>query len=398
MTQTDLHIRPYDDADGPEVLRVHLAAIDAIDPRYADDTAKAAWRAGRSAAEYGEMQAAGCEHRVAMAGGRIVGFVAWRAGGAAELAGLYVCPEHQGRRIGQALLAHAEQALFEGRAGRIALASSANARGFFAACGYVETGRGQHPLRGGVTLDTVLMEKTRSALRPDGTPWRNFYGRRLGKKLRPAQQRDMDGALREIEPVGVTRADNPDRLPLDLPALFGDDRPVWLEIGFGAGEHMFHQARLNPEVGIIGCEPFINGVAQFMSKMRDAGVSNVRVHPGDARDLLEVLPQASLDRVFLLYPDPWPKTRHHRRRFVVPENLVAVARALRPGGIFRVATDIPDYVRQTLEVTRPMPEFEWLAEGPSDWREPWPDWTRTRYEAKAIREDRVPHYLTFRRV
>ncbi|WP_316015205.1 tRNA (guanosine(46)-N7)-methyltransferase TrmB [Roseobacter sp. HKCCA0434] len=241
------------------------------------------------------------------------------------------------------------------------------------------------------------MAKTRSALRPDGTPWRNFYGRRHGKKLRPAQQRDMDGALREIQPTGVTRADNPERTPLDLAALFGRDAPVWLEIGFGAGEHLFHQARTYPQVGIIGCEPFINGVAQFMSKMREAGVENVRVHPGDARDLLEVLPEASLDKVFLLYPDPWPKTRHHRRRFVVPENLVAVARALRPDGEFRVATDIPDYVRQTLEVTGTLPEFEWLAEGPTDWREPWDDWHRTRYEAKALREGRVPHYLTFRR-
>ncbi|WP_245895417.1 tRNA (guanosine(46)-N7)-methyltransferase TrmB [Pontivivens insulae] len=244
----------------------------------------------------------------------------------------------------------------------------------------------------------VRMEKHRTALRPDGTPWRNFYGRRHGKKLRPAQQRDMDGALVEIQPKGITRADNPTRTPLDLHELFGREAPTWLEIGFGAGEHMFHQAGLNPDVGIIGCEPYINGVAQFMSKMRDAGLSNVRVHPGDARDLLEVLPEASLDKVFLLYPDPWPKTRHHRRRFVVPENLVAVARALTPGGIFRVATDIPDYVRQTLEVTQPMPEFEWHAEAPADWRDPWSDWTRTRYEAKAIREDRTPHYLTFRRV
>lgn len=235
-------------------------------------------------------------------------------------------------------------------------------------------------------------------VREDGTEWRNFYGRRHGKKLRAAQAHDMDVTLAEIAPQGVTREDNPDRTPIDLTDLFGRDAPVWLEIGFGAGEHMFHQARSNPGVGIIGCEPYINGVAQLMSKMRDDLLDNVRIHAGDARDLLEVLPEGSLDRAFLLYPDPWPKTRHHRRRFASVENFIMLARALKSEAHLRVATDIPDYVRHTLDVVRRMPEFEWLAEGPADWREPWSDWTRTRYEAKAIREDRVPHYLTFRRV
>jgi tRNA (guanine-N7-)-methyltransferase len=123
----------------------------------------------------------------------------------------------------------------------------------------------------------------------------------------------------------------------------------------------------------------------------------VRVHPGDARDLLDVLPAGALARVFLLYPDPWPKARHHRRRFVTPEHLAPLARAMAPGAELRIATDIPDYVRQTLEQV-PRHGFAWTAARPADWRSPWPDWCRTRYEAKALREGRRPHYLTFQRL
>lgn len=229
-----------------------------------------------------------------------------------------------------------------------------------------------------------------------GAPWRNFYGRLKGKGLRPGQRRDLDQALPRLSPGPVGWDDNPDRQPLDLRARFGA-RPVWLEVGFGGGEHLVHQAAQNPDTAIIGCEPYINGVAMLLGRLRKAGATNVAVHPGDARDLFDVLPDASIARAFLLYPDPWPKARHHRRRFVTPEHLVPLARALMPGAIFRVATDIPDYVRQTLEEV-PRHGFEWLAWGPADWRAPWPDWTPTRYEQKALRERRVPHYLTFRRV
>jgi len=135
----------------------------------------------------------------------------------------------------------------------------------------------------------------------------------------------------------------------------------------------------------------------LLGKIRKAGVENLALHPGDARDLMDVLPEASIDRAFLLYPDPWPKARHHRRRFVTEEHLVPLARAMKAGAILRVATDIEDYVRQTLEEV-PKWGFEWLAEGPSDWRQPWADWISTRYEQKALREGRVPHYLTFRRL
>lgn len=230
---------------------------------------------------------------------------------------------------------------------------------------------------------------------PSGAPWRNFYGRFKGKGLRDSQQVYLDEDLAALSPGPVDWDVNPDRTPLDLDAVFGG-KPVWLEIGFGGGEHLVHQAALNPEVGIIGAEPYINGVAMLLGKIRQAGVDNLRVHPGDARHLFDVLPDQSLDRAFLLYPDPWPKKRHHRRRFVTPEHLEPLATKLKPGAIFRVATDIPDYVRQTLEQV-PGHGFEWLAEGPEDWRKPWGDWISTRYEQKAFREGRVPHYLTFRR-
>jgi tRNA (guanine-N7-)-methyltransferase len=188
---------------------------------------------------------------------------------------------------------------------------------------------------------------------------------------------------------------NPDREKLDVEAMF-DGRPLWLEIGFGGGEHLVHMAKTYPDMGIIGCEPFINGVAMLLGKIREAGVTNLKVHPGDARDLFDVLPDGCVEKAFLNYPDPWPKKRHHRRRFVTQEHLQPLAQVMAQGSEFRVATDIPDYVRQTMQEV-PQAGFEWLAEGPSDWREPWGDWISTRYEQKALREGRTPHYMTFRR-
>ncbi|MEM1236367.1 MAG: tRNA (guanine(46)-N(7))-methyltransferase TrmB [Pseudomonadota bacterium] len=230
---------------------------------------------------------------------------------------------------------------------------------------------------------------------PKGAPWRNFYGRRKGKGLRASQETYLEEDLAALSPGPVEWEENPDRAPLDLEARFGG-REVWLEIGFGGGEHMVHQAAQNPQVGIIGAEPYINGVAMLLGKIRSADLDNVAVHPGDARDLFDVLPKGSISRAFLLYPDPWPKARHHRRRFVTPEHLEPLAHVLAPGAIFRIATDIPDYVRQALEEV-PRAGFEWLAERPEDWRVPWGDWISTRYEQKALREGRRPHYLTFRK-
>ncbi len=226
-------------------------------------------------------------------------------------------------------------------------------------------------------------------------PRRNFYGRLKGKALKQSQKAYLAEDLTALSPGLVDWDENPERTLLDLKTLFGD-RPVWLEIGFGSGEHLVHQAAANPDVGIIGAEPYINGVATLLGKIRHAKVGNLAVYPGDARNLMDVLPMASIARAFLLYPDPWPKSRHHRRRFVTPEHLLPLARVMMPGAILRIATDIPDYVRQSLEEV-PRAGFEWLAERPADWREPWGDWLSTRYEQKALREGRVPHYLTFRR-
>ena len=238
-------------------------------------------------------------------------------------------------------------------------------------------------------------DETSPLTHPSGTPWRNFYGRFKGKTLRPTQIEYLENDLDALSPGPISVEENPDRTGLDMSAIF-DGKPVWLEIGFGGGEHLVHQATQNPDVGIIGCEPFINGVAMLLGKIRDADARNIRVYPGDARHLFDVVPEGSIDRAFLLYPDPWPKKRHHRRRFVTAEHLEPLARVLKKDAIFRVATDIPDYVRQTLQEV-PKAGFEWLAEGPEDWRTPWGDWISTRYEQKALREGRTPHYLTFRR-
>jgi tRNA (guanine-N7-)-methyltransferase len=217
------------------------------------------------------------------------------------------------------------------------------------------------------------------------TPRRNFYGRRHGKALKPAQRRYLADDLPRL-----TLGEIGDRL--DPRAIFGD-RPVWLEVGFGGGEHLVHQAGLNPGVGVIGAEPFVNGVAMCLGKIRRAGVENVRLHAGDARDLMDALPDGALAKAFLLYPDPWPKARHHRRRFVTPEHLLPLHRVLAPGAEFRIATDIDDYVRQALEEV-PEAGFDRVDHPLGD---AWDDWQPTRYEKKALREGRRGNYLTFRR-
>ncbi|MEM6727745.1 MAG: tRNA (guanine(46)-N(7))-methyltransferase TrmB [Pseudomonadota bacterium] len=231
------------------------------------------------------------------------------------------------------------------------------------------------------------------AKHPDA-PWRNFYGRTRGKTLKPAQARDLEVLLPQVQLKGVSWEDNGARVPLDLGIFEG--RPIWLEIGFGGGEHLAAMAEAHPDVAFIGCEPFLNGVAMLLGKIRRSGLANIWIHPGDARDLFDVLPTSSLSRAYLLYPDPWPKARHHRRRFVTQEHLGPLARSMGEGSTFYLATDIPDYVRQALEEV-PKAGFSWDAERPSSWREPWGGWHRTRYEAKALREGRVPHYLTFTR-
>ncbi len=220
---------------------------------------------------------------------------------------------------------------------------------------------------------------------------RNFYGRLHGKTLRPSQKTYLAEDMGRWRLPGVTAEENPGRVPLDL--SFAAGRPVWLEVGFGGGEHLVQMAAANPGVWLLGCEPFVNGVAMLLGKLRRAEAGNIRIHPGDVRDLMEVLPPGCLSRVFLNYPDPWPKARHHRRRFVTPEHLTPLARACAPEARFHIATDIPDYVRQALEEVPPA-GFALV----SDSGEPWDDWHSTRYEQKALREGRMPRYLTFRRI
>jgi tRNA (guanine-N7-)-methyltransferase len=166
----------------------------------------------------------------------------------------------------------------------------------------------------------------------------------------------------------------------------------WLEIGFGGGEHLAHQAALQPDISFLGAEPFVNGVAKLLALIEEKNLQNVRIHDGDARDLLEVLPDHSFERIYLLYPDPWPKTRHTRRRFVSAETLKHFHRILEPGGSFLFASDIEDYVAWTREHVAAHGGFR--EEG--DPREPYENWIQTRYEAKARREGRGSSYLRFR--
>lgn len=225
----------------------------------------------------------------------------------------------------------------------------------------------------------------------DAPERRNFYGRIRGKTLRSSQKEYLAEDLGPLTLHGVTREENPGRTPLDLSFVTG---PLWLEVGFGGGEHLVHMAAKYPEVSILGAEPFVNGIAMLLGKIRGAGVTNLWLHPGDVRDLFDVLPDGCVSKLFLNYPDPWPKARHHRRRFVTPEYLCPLARVLAPGAEFRVATDIPDYVRQTLEEV-PTAGFDLIRQsGPGG---AWDDWLSTRYEQKALREGRAPHYLTFRK-
>ena len=226
-----------------------------------------------------------------------------------------------------------------------------------------------------------------------GAPWRNFHGRIHGKKMNRRQQEMLETDLVQFSPGPVSWVENPERLPLDLGTLFPGKDEVWLEIGFGGGEHMVAMAARYPGIGLIGAEPYVNGVAQLLGKVREAGVENLAIHAGDVRDLFDVIPDGCIAKAFLNYPDPWPKARHHKRRFVTQQYLEPLMRVLAPGAQFRVATDIEDYVRQTIEEV-PEAGFERI-EHPMN--EAWEDWPSTRYEQKALREGRQPHYLTWRK-
>jgi len=219
-----------------------------------------------------------------------------------------------------------------------------------------------------------------------------FFGRRKGHPLRARQAALIETLLPRLALDLAAPA------PADLRALFPqrvDD--VRMEIGFGGGEHLIAEARANPATGFFGVEPFVNGMAKALALIDEHGVINVRLYFGDATDLLAWLPDASLARVDLIYPDPWPKRRHWKRRFVQDASVVALARIVRPGGEFRFVSDIPDYAAWTLERLLRAPSFVWTAERADDWRLPWQGFTSTRYEAKALREGRSGCYLIFQR-
>jgi tRNA (guanine-N7-)-methyltransferase len=219
---------------------------------------------------------------------------------------------------------------------------------------------------------------------------RRLYGRSRGKALRPGQERRVAAALPMVEVALDT---------LHRPGLFPfQPREIWLEIGFGSGEHLLGQARANPDVGFVGCEPFLNGVAAALSGIEREKLSNIRLRRGDAQALVESAPEAFFSRVFILYPDPWPKRRHHKRRVVSEATIEALARVMRPGAELRFATDIDDYAGWTLRRFLRARQFRWTAARAIDWRTPWPDWRPTRYESKAHRAGRASVYLTFVRL
>ena len=223
----------------------------------------------------------------------------------------------------------------------------------------------------------------------DPTTIRRLYGRRSGHKLRLGQANLVETLLPAI---GV-----PDDGPLTAASLFGTDRPLHFEIGFGSGEHLAYRADLLPDHGFIGCEPFLNGMVGALQHVRDGNLGNVRLHMGDALEILERLPDASLRFVYLLHPDPWPKARHGKRRMINHGPLDLIAAKLQPGGEFRLGTDDPTYCRWSMMIMNQRSDFEWLAEKAQDFLVRPGGWPETRYEAKARRNGHEVWYFRYRR-
>ncbi len=227
---------------------------------------------------------------------------------------------------------------------------------------------------------------------PDSPAARRFFGRRKGHRLRAHQAELIETLLPRLALDLRQPAAEP------LTALFPVPvTEVRLEIGFGGGEHLIAEAGRNPHIGFLGCEPFVNGMAKALAAIEAQGSGNVRLRLGDAVPVLSWLPPASLAGVDLLYPDPWPKRRHWKRRLIQDDTVAAMARVLRPGGLFRFASDSADYAAWTLLRFLRVPDFVWTAERADDWRKPWADFLDTRYHRRATREGRAPTHLVFRR-
>jgi tRNA (guanine-N7-)-methyltransferase len=222
-------------------------------------------------------------------------------------------------------------------------------------------------------------------------PSRAFFGRRIGRRLKRKQQVLLATVLPEL---ALDLAALPCNLRSLYPHTVGEVR---LEIGFGGGEHLIAEAKANPHTGFIGVEPFVNGMAKALTAITEGNITNIRLHLGDAWEVLPGMGQASVARVDLIQPDPWPKRRHWKRRFIQEHTIAEIARVLQPGGEFRITTDVPDYAAWTLKHMLASPLFEWTAERADDWRRPWSGFSGTRYEAKAKRQGRDPCYLVFRR-
>lgn len=219
-----------------------------------------------------------------------------------------------------------------------------------------------------------------------------IYGRRRGRRLRPGREQLLHDILPKVE---VTLSD----VSSTPTSLFESSvHDLWLEIGFGSGEHLAAQAVTHPKVGIIGCEPYRNGVAALLARIKGNDLKNIKIYPDDARVLLNALPSCSIGRAFVLFPDPWPKARHHRRRIINSELLLTLAHILKPGGELRLASDNMEYVRRMLYCTLDHGGYEWLARRPEDWCQRPTDWPPTRYEMKAHERGAPCVFLHFRRL
>lgn len=219
------------------------------------------------------------------------------------------------------------------------------------------------------------------------------FGRRRGRRLSERQERLLEDLLPRVavDPTQPGLNDLGELFPKSIAA-------VWLEIGFGGAEHLVWQAKANPGVGLIGCEPFEEGLVKALTAIEEDGLGNIRLYGDDVRPMLRWLPAASLDRVFILFPDPWPKKRHQKRRLFSPALLELLARVMKPGAELRLATDIGDYARTALLAVAQTPEFLWTVDSSAGWRVRPADWPATRYEAKARREGRRSYFFRFVRI